>query len=55
MAGVSVARFALDNAKFIAFATAVLTLLGVRAYLTVPQSILPTMTFAKVDVVVDAG
>jgi multidrug efflux pump subunit AcrB len=37
------------------FVTIVLALLGVRAYLDVPQSIFPTMSFSKIDVVVDAG
>ena len=34
---------------------AVLTVLGVYAYATIPASILPAMTFARIDVVADAG
>ncbi len=34
---------------------AVLALLGVRAYLIAPQSIFPTMSFARIDVVADVG
>ncbi|MDP9104802.1 MAG: efflux RND transporter permease subunit [Candidatus Eremiobacteraeota bacterium] len=37
------------------FAVAVLALLGVRAYLTTPQSIFPTMSFSRIDVVAEAG
>ena len=51
----NLARFALRNDKVIAFAVAVLALLGVRAYIIAPQSIFPTMTFARIDVVADAG
>lgn len=51
----NVARFALRNEKVLLFLTAVLAILGVRAYLLVPQSIFPTMSFSKIDVVVDAG
>lgn len=49
------AKFALHNDKVIAFLVAVLALLGVRAYLTAPQSIFPTMSFARIDVVADVG
>jgi CzcA family heavy metal efflux pump len=51
----NLARFALRNDKVIAFAVVVLALLGVRAYLIAPQSIFPTMSFARVDVVADVG
>lgn len=33
----------------------VLAVLGVRAYLITPQSIFPTMSFSRIDVVVEAG
>ncbi len=51
----NVARFALDNAKVLIFATLVLSVLGVRAYLVTPQSIFPNMSFSKIDIVADAG
>jgi CzcA family heavy metal efflux pump len=51
----NLARFALQNDKVIVFGVLVLALLGVRAYLTVPQSIFPTMSFARIDVVADVG
>src|SRR5258708_38877245 len=51
----NLARFALQNDKVIVFAVLVLALLGVRAYLTTPQSIFPTMSFARIDVVADVG
>ena len=37
------------------FAIIVLALLGVRAYLVTPQSIFPTMSFSRIDVVAEAG
>ncbi len=37
------------------FAILVLALLGVRAYLVTPQSIFPTMSFSRIDVVAEAG
>ena len=49
------AGFALRNDKVIVFAVIVLALLGVRAYLITPQSIFPNMSFARIDVVADAG
>jgi len=49
------ARFALDNDKVIVFLVAVLAILGVRAYLSTPQSIFPTMSFSRIDVVADVG
>jgi multidrug efflux pump subunit AcrB len=51
----NVARFALRNDKVLFFVTIVLALLGLRAYTQTPQSIFPTMSFSKIDVVVDAG
>src|ERR1700761_3850153 len=51
----NLARFALHNDKVIVFAVLVLSLLGLHAYLVAPQSIFPTMTFSRIDVVADAG
>jgi CzcA family heavy metal efflux pump len=51
----NLARFALRNDKVIAFAVVVLAVLGVRAYLIAPQSIFPTMSFSRIDVVADVG
>ncbi|HEY5349538.1 MAG TPA: efflux RND transporter permease subunit, partial [Candidatus Lustribacter sp.] len=51
----NLARFALRNDKVIVFAVLVLALLGVRAYLIAPQSIFPTMSFSRIDVVADVG
>ena len=51
----NLARFALHNDKVIVFAVLVLALLGVRAYLIAPQSIFPTMSFSRIDVVADVG
>jgi multidrug efflux pump subunit AcrB len=50
-----IARFALRNDKVVLFVTVVLAALGIRAYLSTPQSIFPTMSFARIDVVADAG
>jgi multidrug efflux pump subunit AcrB/outer membrane protein TolC len=52
---VNLARFALRNDKVIVFGVVVVAVLGVRAYLTTPRSIFPPMSFARIDVVVDAG
>ena len=41
--------------RSIAFLVAVLTVLGAYAYTVVPASIFPTMSFARIDVVADAG
>ncbi len=49
------ADFALRNDKVIIFAVMVLALLGLRAYLITPQSIFPTMSFSRIDVVAEAG
>jgi CzcA family heavy metal efflux pump len=51
----NLARFALRNDKVIAFAVVVLAVLGLRAYLIAPQSIFPTMSFSRIDVVADVG
>ena len=48
-------RFALRNDKVIVFVVLALAALGLRAYATTPQSIFPTMNFARIDVVADAG
>jgi len=52
---VNLARFALRNDKAVVFAVVVLAILGVRAYAIAPQSIFPTMSFSRIDVVADAG
>jgi CzcA family heavy metal efflux pump len=51
----NLARFALRNDKVIGFAVVVLAVLGLRAYLVAPQSIFPTMSFSRIDVVADVG
>src|ERR1700733_15336412 len=51
----NLARFALRNDKVIAFAVAVLALLGLRAYLLTTQRIFPNMSFSRIDVVADVG
>ncbi len=51
----NVSGLALRNDKFFLFLAIVLAILGARAYLVVAQSIFPTMSFSKIDVVVDAG
>ncbi|HEV3153991.1 MAG TPA: efflux RND transporter permease subunit [Candidatus Baltobacteraceae bacterium] len=43
------------NEKTILFVVAVLTVLGVYAYTTIPAGIFPTMSFARIDVVANAG
>lgn len=50
-----ISSFGLRHHKTILFLVAVLALLGVWAYLTTPASIFPNMTFARIDVVADAG
>ncbi len=45
----------LRHEKTIVFLVAVLTVLGVYAYTTIPASIFPTMTFARIDVVANSG
>lgn len=47
--------FALRNEKIIVLIVAVLTLLGIRAYLVTSQSIFPPMSFPRIDVVMDVG
>jgi CzcA family heavy metal efflux pump len=49
------AALGLRHQKTIAFVVAVLALLGVWAYSTTPASIFPNMSFARIDVVADAG
>jgi CzcA family heavy metal efflux pump len=48
-------HFAQRNEKVLLFTVAVLAVLGVVAYLYTPQAIFPTMSFARIDVVADAG
>lgn len=50
-----IGHFAQRHDKVLLFVVAVLAVLGVWAYTTTPQSIFPTMSFSKVDVVADAG
>lgn len=50
-----IGHFAQRNDKVLLFVVAALAALGVYAYVTTPQSIFPTMTFSRVDVVADAG
>lgn len=50
-----VAKFALRHDKALLFAVLVLAAFGVRAYMQTPASILPNMSFARVEVVADAG
>lgn len=45
----------LRHQKTVAFVVAVLAMLGVWAYASTPASIFPNMSFARVDVVADAG
>ncbi|MGH7755832.1 MAG: efflux RND transporter permease subunit, partial [Vulcanimicrobiaceae bacterium] len=49
------ADFALRYDKIILFTVGVLILLGVRAYLITPQSIFPSMSFSRIDVVAELG
>jgi CzcA family heavy metal efflux pump len=51
----TIAAFALRHAKVIVFGTVILAALGIRSYLVAPESIFPQMSFARVDVVADAG
>jgi CzcA family heavy metal efflux pump len=50
-----ISSFGLRHQKTIAFVVAVLAVLGVWAYATTPASIFPNMSFARIDVVADAG
>src|SRR5689334_20728855 len=50
-----VAKFALRHDKALLFTVLVLAAFGVRAYMQTPASILPNMSFARVEVVADAG
>ncbi|GAC1593047.1 MAG: hypothetical protein NVS3B28_22550 [Candidatus Velthaea sp.] len=49
------ARFALGRAKIVLFVVLVLAALGIHSYLVAPQSIFPTMSFSRIDVVAEAG
>jgi CzcA family heavy metal efflux pump len=51
----TVAAFALRHAKVIIFAALVLAALGIRSYLIAPESIFPQMSFARIDIVAEAG
>jgi len=48
-------RFALGRAKIVLFVVLVLAALGIHSYLVAPQSIFPTMSFSRIDVVAEAG
>ncbi|MBV9270037.1 MAG: efflux RND transporter permease subunit, partial [Candidatus Eremiobacteraeota bacterium] len=50
-----VSTFGLRHRKTIAFLVAVLAALGVWAYMNTPAGIFPAMSFARIDVVADAG
>ncbi len=50
-----VAQVVLGRAKVIVFVALVLAAFGIRSYLIAPQSIFPAMSFARIDVVADAG
>jgi multidrug efflux pump subunit AcrB/outer membrane protein TolC len=52
---VKMAHVVLGRSKIIMFVVLVLAAFGVRAYLVAPQSIFPAMSFARIDVVADAG
>ena len=47
--------FALRHAKVVAFVALMLAAFGVHSYLIAPQSIFPTMSFSRIDVVAEAG
>ncbi len=49
------ATFGARYEKVIVFLVAVLTVLGVWSYTTIPASIFPNMTFSRIDVVADVG
>ncbi|MBV8245799.1 MAG: efflux RND transporter permease subunit [Candidatus Eremiobacteraeota bacterium] len=51
----NVAGLALRYEKLIVFAVGALSILGIAAYVSVPASIFPNMSFARVDVVATAG
>lgn len=50
-----ISSLGLRHRKTIAFLVAVLTVLGVWAYVSTPASIFPNMSFSRIDVVADAG
>src|SRR5579863_3417825 len=49
------AKFGLRHERLVIFVVAVLTVLGIYAYATIPASIFPIMTFSRIDVVAEAG
>ncbi len=49
------AKFGLRHERLVVFVVAVLTVLGIYAYLTIPAGIFPIMTFSRIDVVADLG
>jgi CzcA family heavy metal efflux pump len=50
-----ISSLGLRHRKTIGFLVAVLTIMGVWAYLSTPASIFPNMSFSRIDVVADAG
>ncbi len=50
-----ISSFGLRHSKTIAFLVAMLAVVGVWAYAVTPASIFPDMSFARIDVVVEAG
>ena len=51
----NVARLLLGRSKVVVFVVLVLAAFGVHAYFVASQSIFPAMSFARIDVVADAG
>jgi CzcA family heavy metal efflux pump len=49
------AKFGLRHERLVVFVVAVLTVLGVYSYATIPAGIFPIMTFSRIDVVADVG
>jgi CzcA family heavy metal efflux pump len=52
---VRVVQAVLGRSKVVVFVVLVLAAFGVRSYLIAPQGIFPAMSFARIDVVADAG
>ncbi len=48
-------KFALGRSKIVVFVVLVLAALGVHSYVIAPQSIFPTMSFSRIDIVAEAG
>src|SRR5450631_3226428 len=52
---VNMAHVVLGRSKVVVFVVLALAAFGVHSYLVAPQSIFPAMSFARIDVVADAG